>query len=326
MSDPASGLLLVQKPEGPTSHDVVEAVLRALGGARCGHAGTLDPFASGLLVIGVGQATRLLRFLSGADKSYEGAIRFGVATDTDDRAGRELHDPRPTAFTDEDLARALTAQTGAFEQVPPAFSARKQGGVPSYRLARRGLEATRPPSPVRVAWEECRREETDLLRIRVTVSAGTYIRAIARDLGEALGCGAHLESLRRTRSGTLRVEDAVVLPPGFASAGRPRRAGASAAPVLSFPSETMSAEALAHVGPALRAALVPLAAIPLGLPAESLVEEEARRIRTGSALTRELAGPVSGYVRLIGPAGELVAVAEAGLSGDFRLLRPRIVL
>lgn len=321
------GLLLLDKPEGPTSHDVVDAVRRALGGVRCGHAGTLDPFASGLLVIGTGKATRLLRFLSGADKSYEGTIRLGFATDTDDRTGRPLHDPRPAAFTDEDLAKALAYQTGAFDQLPPGYSARKQGGVPSYRLARRGREVVRLRSRVHVAWDQCRREEPSLLRIRLTVSAGTYIRAIARDLGEALGCGAHLETLRRTASGSLRLADAVSLPPAFAMRRRARHAPAGSPAVLEgSPEPTLSTEALTELRLALRAALQPLEAVPLGLPTDALSEDEVRRVRTGSAVPRDRAEGGVGYVRLLGPAGELVGVAEAVDAGGSQLLKPRIVL
>ena len=325
------GLLLVDKPEGPTSHDVVEAVRRALAGARCGHAGTLDPFASGLLVIGTGKATRLLRFLSGADKSYEGTIRFGVATDTDDRTGRPLHDPRPADFTEDGLARALAAQSGAFDQLPPGFSARKQGGVPSYRLARRGQDPPRTPSRVRVSWDEYRREEPGLLRIRLTVSAGTYIRAIARDLGEALGCGGHLETLRRTGSGLFRIADAVRLPEPFSALRRPRRGDASERPSGATAEEEASAsDVLQALADALQAGLIPPEAIPLDLPSETLSGDEARRIRTGGVVAR--GGAVAalrespGFVRLLGPEGDLVAIAEAEASGDGRLLRPRIVL
>jgi tRNA pseudouridine55 synthase len=320
------GLLLVDKPEGPTSHDVVEAVRRALGGARCGHAGTLDPFASGLLVIGVGKATRLLRFLAGAEKTYEGTIRLGVATDTDDRTGRPLHDPRHAAFGDADLASALEAVTGEFDQLPPGYSARKQGGVPSYRLARRGLEPPRSPSRVRVAWEECRREEPGLLRIRLTVSAGTYIRAIARDLGETLGCGGHLESLRRTASGPLLLQDATPVPQALAAPGRMRRGDPSPPPGEPPPEASVIAARLADLGRALRAALIPPEGIPLGLPSEALSEDEARQVRSGSAIAWKAAAGSPGYVRLLGPEGELVGVAEADAASAGPLLKPRIVL
>jgi len=324
------GLLLVDKPEGPTSHDVVEAVRRALAGARCGHAGTLDPFASGLLVIGTGKATRLLRFLSGADKSYEGTIRLGVATDTDDRTGRPLHEPRPVDFTEAVLGKALAAQSGAFDQLPPGFSARKQGGVPSYRLARRGQEPPRTPSRVRVSWDECRREEPGLLRIRLTVSAGTYIRAIARDLGDALGCGGHLETLRRTGSGLFRIADAVRLPEPFSALRRPRLGPASRGPSATSKEEALASESLQTLAGALQAGLIPPEAIPLDLPSETLSGDETRRIRTGGVVSRGGGAPASreaaGFVRLLGPEGDLVAIAEAEASGDGRLLRPRIVL
>src|SRR5262245_22745115 len=303
----ADGLLLVDKPEGPTSHDIVAFVRRALG-ARCGHAGTLDPFASGLLVIGAGKATRLLRFLSGADKTYEGTIRLGVATDTDDATGRPLHETRPAIFSDTELAAAVAAQTGAFDQIPPGYSARKQDGVPAYRLARRGEVSSRPPSRVRVVWEECRREGADLLRVRLTVSAGTYIRAIARDLGAALGCGGHLAALRRTRSGPFRVEDAVLVPVERVRTRRPVQRAADGPRPAHEPMD----------GPrrALQASLLPLEAIPFGLPSETLSEEDVRRVRSGAILARPGGlGSPSGYVRLLGAEGTLVAVAEAEEQG-----------
>ena len=292
------GLLLLDKPEGPTSHDVVFAARRLLGGARTGHAGTLDPFASGLLVVAVGRATRLLRFLARADKTYEGTIAFGVATDTDDRTGSPLGEARPASFSENDLAAALEALSGEFEQIPPAFSARKHEGVPHYRLARKGLGAPRRPATARARWLEVERPEAGTIRFRMTVSAGTYVRAIARDLGEALGCGAHLDSLRRVASGPFRIEEAVPYP---------------------APAEL------------LFGALRPLEEIPLDLPTLSLDPEACRTIGHGGAvpLPAEPELPAApSWVRLLDPAGRLIGVAEvsSGSAEATPLLRPRVVL
>src|SRR5438093_123730 len=149
------GMLLVDKPQGPTSHDIVASVRRSLGAVRCGHAGTLDPFASGLLVLAVGRVTRMIRFLAGDEKTYEGLVRLGFGTDTDDRTGRPLGEARPVDFTGEDLARAVARLEGDFEQVGPAYSARKHQGVRHYRLARRGRDVPRRAARVRVEWHEC---------------------------------------------------------------------------------------------------------------------------------------------------------------------------
>jgi tRNA pseudouridine(55) synthase len=288
------GLILIDKPEGPTSHDVVDAVRRTLGGVRCGHAGTLDPFASGLLVLAVGKGTRLLRFLSQSAKSYEGLVRLGLATETDDRTGRPLAEPRSVAFSDSDLQEALRALQGEFEQIAPDYSARKHRGVPHYRLARRGREVPKKPTRVRVRWEQCRRLEPDLLRIRLTVSAGTYIRALARDLGEMLRCGGHLEALRRLTSGPFGIEDAI---PAASDAA------------------------------ALRAALIPLEMIPLGLPTIRMDDDAAQKFRSGAVV------PIQGVTgeagaRESGTGGVEAAGIEAGarVKGWVRLLDHRGIL
>jgi tRNA pseudouridine55 synthase len=201
--------LLVAKPAGPTSHDVVELVRRALGEQRVGHLGTLDPFAKGLLVLVVGRATRLARFAAAWPKTYEGVIRLGITTDTDDLTGAVVATAPWTAITPAQLADVVAGFRGAYEQRPPAYSAVKIEGERAYRRARRGEVVAPEPRPVEVRELEIIEAAVPDLRFRATVSAGTYLRSLARDIGAKLGCGAHLTALRRTRVGPLRLEDAV---------------------------------------------------------------------------------------------------------------------
>ncbi len=205
------GVLVVDKPAGPTSHDVVERVRRALAASRVGHTGTLDPFATGVLPLCVGKATRLARFLSGGDKVYRAAVRLGFATSTDDLTGEPLSEPRPVAADGAAVSRALSTLVGCFDQVPPAFSARHVGGRRAYELARRQQAVAVAATPVTVHSIELLALEGERLQIEVRCSAGTYVRALARDLGERLGTGAHLTALRRTRSGPFDLSQAVPL-------------------------------------------------------------------------------------------------------------------
>jgi tRNA pseudouridine55 synthase len=214
--------VLVDKPAGPTSHDVVQRVRRALGTRAVGHTGTLDPFATGLLVVLVGRATRLARFVEAQPKTYLGTARLGLATDTDDRTGTPLGPPVDVAGIAEDrVVAALAALQGEQQQRPPRYSARHVDGERSYRLARRGIAAELPATPVTVHRIELVSYAPPELAFRVTVSAGTYVRALARDLGARLGVGAHLTALRREAVGALRIEDAVPLERVDASALRP---------------------------------------------------------------------------------------------------------
>lgn len=214
--------MLVDKPAGPTSHDVVQRVRRALGTRAVGHTGTLDPFATGLLVVLVGRATRLARFVEAQPKTYLGTARLGLATDTDDRTGTPLGPPVDVAGIAEDrVVAALAALQGEQQQRPPRYSARHVDGERSYRLARRGIAAELPATPVTVHRIELVSYAPPELAFRVTVSAGTYVRALARDLGARLGVGAHLTALRREAVGALRIEDAVPLERVDASALRP---------------------------------------------------------------------------------------------------------
>lgn len=226
------GALLIDKPAGPTSHDVVAFVRRVLNVDRAGHTGTLDPLATGLLIVLVGSATRLAQFLGADEKEYLADVRIGVATATYDAAS--LHDSAPVAggWTRDApaIGEVLSRFRGTFLQTPPPYSAKKVGSVPAYERARKnqGVELT----PVEVTVRELEVLEwplpapgprlpasgsdvsaslSPLLRLRVAASAGFYVRSLAHDIGQALGCGAHLETLRRTRAGRFRVEDAMTL-------------------------------------------------------------------------------------------------------------------
>ena len=206
----SEGLLLVDKPKGITSHDAVHAIRRALETNKVGHAGTLDPMATGLLVVGVGRATRLLRYLSGLDKTYEGTGRLGSETDTLDADGDVVRTAE-VAASRVDLARVMAGLTGEIQQKPPAYSAVKVGGRPLHRAARKGEEVEAPSRRVRIdSFELAAFDGTDF-EFRVTCSGGTYVRSLVADVGNALGCGAHLVRLVRTRVGPFSLEDAVPL-------------------------------------------------------------------------------------------------------------------
>jgi tRNA pseudouridine55 synthase len=204
------GLLLVDKPAGPTSHDVVQAARRALKERRIGHTGTLDPTATGLLVLCVGKATRLQQYLLAWPKTYVGEIRLGIATTTYDTEGEPVGEVRPVPALGAARMRELEARySGELEQLPPPYSAKKTGGRKFYELARAGESV--PLEPKRVSVHHLRLEEAEGERLRfdVTCSSGTYVRSLAHDIGAALGCGGHLAWLRRVRIGPWAVEQAV---------------------------------------------------------------------------------------------------------------------
>jgi len=205
-------VLPVDKPAGPTSHDVVGSVRRALRTRRVGHTGTLDPFATGLLLICVGPTTRLSRFITGLDKTYEAVARLGVTTDTLDHQGQIVEErPLPADLSLDDLETAMVPLRGEILQVPPQFSAKKVDGVAMHRRARRGETLELAPVPIRISSLELMRWETPDLTFRVECSSGSYVRALARDLGENLDVGGHLTELRRTRIGVHSVESAISL-------------------------------------------------------------------------------------------------------------------
>jgi tRNA pseudouridine55 synthase len=200
------GLVLVDKPAGMTSHDAVAIVRRAVGIRRVGHAGTLDPFATGLLVMLTGRGTRLIPYIDGEPKVYEATISFGSETDTDDMTGvvtREASIPTDTA-----LAEAIARLIGEIEQLPPAYSAKKVGGVRAYDAARRGAPLTLRPVPVTVRDIRVLDRQNGEIRARIECSGGTYVRALARDMGRLANSAAHLAALRRVRSGPFDVTNA----------------------------------------------------------------------------------------------------------------------
>jgi len=309
------GLLVIDKPAGLTSHDVVERMRRVLGERRVGHTGTLDPAATGVLPLVIGRATRLARFLSGAPKAYEATIRLGVSTDTYDAEGAPSGEPyRGRWPAREQIDEALDAFRGTFVQQPPAHSAKKIAGERSYDLARRARrpgtrdpergtgnpEPVSLPRPVSVTVHrlELLSASDDLVTIRVDCSAGFYVRSLAHDLGARLGTGAHLAALRRIRSGDLEVTDALPL----------ARAEADHA--------------------AAAAAVVPLERMLPGLQAAVLTEEGAKRAAHGRDLgPADFARPpVEGdrAVRLLNASGGLVGIAEPAAAGG--ALHPSVVL
>ena len=203
------GLLLVDKPAGVTSHDVVLAARRAFGESRIGHAGTLDPFATGLLVLLLGRATRLLPHLDGVPKEYAAVIALGSETETDDLEGATVRDAEPP--TDAAIGEAIAQLTGTLEQVPPRYSAKRVAGRRAYEAARAGDDLVLEPARVQVfAWRDVTRVG-NRLRATITCGGGTYIRALARDLGRLTGSAAHLAELRRERSGPFHVSSATSL-------------------------------------------------------------------------------------------------------------------
>lgn len=202
----------MDKPAGPTSHDVVAAARRALGERAVGHTGTLDPFATGLVVLLLGKGTRVARFLDGLAKTYVATARLGQRTATDDPTGTPIGAPFAGALPGRDaVAEALAGFLGSQAQVPPDFSARRQEGERAYRRARRGEVVALPASNVTVYALDLLEVDGPSVRFRATVSTGTYLRALGRDLGERLGTGAHLTALRRESIGGLRVDDALPL-------------------------------------------------------------------------------------------------------------------
>jgi len=340
------GLLVIDKPAGPTSHDVVARLRRVLGERRIGHTGTLDPAASGVLPLVLGRATRLARFLSARDKSYEAVIRLGVATDTYDAQGAPSGTPHDGAWPSADeIDRALDAFRGTFVQQPPAFSAKKIEGKRSHKLARAARDAhdharLKPraasvpdlpdlpgppdlPAPVSVTAHvidivSCDRDQVAL---RIDCSAGFYVRSLAHDLGERLGIGAHLTKLRRTRSGDCGLADALTL------------------------------DLVERDHTAARAAVIPLARMLPGLSAVVLTDRGARHASNGRDLgpadvldgTVPLASapecvkappfvlewislPPSArrWVKLVDARGQLVGIAEPAAAPG--LLHPSVVL
>jgi tRNA pseudouridine55 synthase len=304
------GVLVIDKPAGPTSHDVVARVRRAIGLSRIGHTGTLDPRASGVLPLVVGRATRLAQFLSASDKEYIAEVRLGATSETYDAEG-PLTPASSDACTPPDadaLEEALAHFRGTYAQVPPPYSAKKVGGTRAYKLARRHQPIELTPVPVTVHALETIAIEVDLLRIRVACSTGCYVRTLAHEIGARLGVGAYLTGLRRTRVGAFTLADTVPLEDV-------QRGGLEAV--------------AGHMTPMDR--LLP------DLPAVVLSEAGVRRVSHGNVVTLEYLAEGSGAawdeassgagegakVRLLDASGTLVGIAEWRAAG---LLHPTIVL
>lgn len=277
----AFGLLNVHKPVGPTSHDIVAAVRRGTGERRAGHAGTLDPLASGVLVLALGKATRLMEYMSGAHKAYRAQVTLGLETDTYDTEGEVLAErPLPANLTRAQVEAALEAFRGTIMQRPPAYSAVKVGGKSAHRLARAGKTVELAARPVQITRLALAEFTPPVITLEVECSAGTYIRSLAHDLGAALGVGGTLSALVRTASGSFRLDDAVgweALTASFAAGDW--------------------AQYLLPAGLALA-----------GTPELHLDAEDAQRIANGQAIAAD--APAEGLARAYGPDGQLAAVVE----------------
>ena len=203
-----NGVLIIDKPAGLTSHDVVNRVRRILGQRSVGHLGTLDPLATGVLPLVTGNLTRLAQFYTTSEKVYEGAIRFGFATDTYDSEGEPVGTPESVALDKKEVEGLAARFRGVIEQMPPPFSAKKIHGVPAYKLARKQKEVVLKPVKVEIREFDILDVSPDRVQFRAHVASGTYMRSLAHDMGRQLGCGAHLESLRRTAVAEFQVADA----------------------------------------------------------------------------------------------------------------------
>ena len=204
-----NGFLVIDKPEGVTSHEVVQLVRRRIGIRKVGHLGTLDPLATGVLPMAVGKATRLIQFMKDSEKNYEGTIYLGIATDTYDREGQILARNDVPDLTAEQLQTLATELLGPQSQIPPAFSAKKIGGVPAYRLARKGKPVEMAPQQIVIRQLEFSKRSAFEIDFCIWCSAGTYVRTLASDFGKRLGCGAHLSRLRRRSSGEFSLSQAI---------------------------------------------------------------------------------------------------------------------
>ncbi len=204
-----SGVLLVDKDPGMTSHDVVAIARRSMGIKKIGHCGTLDPMATGLLMLVVGRATKIQDLLMSEDKQYVGTITLGTTTTTQDAEGDVVEEREVGVLGENVIRRAFEKYSGNFEQIPPMVSAIKKDGVPLYKLARKGKEVKRDPRPVYVTDYELRKISLPQIDFTVSCSKGFYVRSYAHDIGDTLGCGGHLSALRRTRSGEFTLERAV---------------------------------------------------------------------------------------------------------------------
>jgi len=288
-----AGFLVVDKPQGWTSHDVVDAARRWFGTRRVGHLGTLDPLATGVLPLAIREATKLVPFLEGGRKGYRGSIRLGEETNTLDAEGTILRRHTGDFPSEEEVLEAALAFVGEIEQIPPMFSAVKRDGIPLHRLAREGREVERPPKQVTIFRLQVLKYAPPFIEIEVDCSAGTYVRALASDLGTKLGCGAHLAALHRTLSGPFVQEQALQ-------------------------ADTLAQEA--ERGTIENRLIHPVNA--LGMPVVRLEAHEVARVLQGG----ELAGgrtpvPPGTKMAALEPGGDLLAVMEMRPGRKIRPIR-----
>jgi tRNA pseudouridine55 synthase len=291
------GVIVIDKPEGWTSHDVVNKVRRIAKTKKVGHLGTLDPIATGVLPLVIERATRLAQFYTRSDKIYEGLVRFGWSTTSYDRAGDLVGEKVEVHLTAAELEHALEKFRGEFLQRPPAVSAKKVEGRRSYELARKNIAVELPPAPVQVYELTVLELTGDLARLRCHCSGGTYMRSIAHDLGQTLGCGAHLEELRRLASGEFGIEQARSVEQLEALAAESR----------------------------LVDAIVPAGKMLPGFPSVFVDDVTAAQIRNGRdfAASPFRAQPAAKYVKAVTRTGELVAVGEVVVPN---LYHPMVVI
>lgn len=302
-----NGFLVIDKPTGWTSHDVVAKIRRVTRSSKVGHGGTLDPMATGVLPIAMGKGTKVLGYLQEADKAYRGVMRLGVTTDTYDITGRVVRECPTDGVTPARIREVFESFRGELMQVPPLYSAIKKDGVPLYKLARKGVDVEVQPRAIVIHGLEVTGIDLPLVSFEVSCSKGTYIRSLCHDIGEALGVGACLASLVRTQAGHFRIEDAVSM------------------------EETIR---LAQEG-RLREILIPVSAEMTGLCRVEVTEGGFGLVRQGSPLTRQSVQSVDGTfsegdrVALVSRDGDLLAVARALVpydrGVDDRLLQPERV-
>ena len=292
------GVIVVDKPSEWTSHDVVNKMRRWAGTRKVGHLGTLDPAATGVLPLVIGRATRLAQFYTKNDKMYEGVVQFGYSTDSYDGDGQPTSPEQDVTITAEQLEPLLARFRGKLSQLPPAVSAKKIGGRPAYELARKNLPVELKPVDIEVYALDLLSVEGNQARIRVHCSSGTYIRSIAHDLGQALGCGAFLKSLRRTMSGDFKIEDARTL---------------------------QEIEQLSAAG-RFEEAVIPAASLLPHFPTGRVDDVTAAQIRNGRVFrTSPFAsgGETPRYVKAVNSEGGLIAIGEATMP---HLYHPVLVL
>ncbi len=274
------GVLNVDKPEGITSHDVVYRVRRLSGVKRVGHAGTLDPLATGVLIVCLGRATRMVEYLMGQPKTYETRIRLGQTTNTYDAEGEVTQERPIPPLSHDTLETFLTPFRGSIQQHPPAYSAIKQAGKPLYKLARQGLAVETKPRPVTIYALDLLEITLPFIHLRVVCAAGTYIRSLAHDLGQAIGCGGHVAALRRTAVGNFTAAQATSL-------------------------DVLTPTNLSQY-------LQPCDSAVLHLPLLSLGEAETKKLQQGQPIPFQPHHPIADLARVYGPQGQFVGLVTQG--------------